>query len=181
MEIDGLFTPTATSFEATLFMGAAISITAFPMLARIIYERALSTSPLGTLSLSAGAIDDAGPGSFSRSSSRVLEMAPALQSSQLGEASHFPSCCSLDPPPGITGRRAEREGGVSQALLAISLACSWSRRWRWTQWVHAVFGGFVLGCAMPRGKTCGGLAREAGTADSGPPPSHVLHLLWPQN
>ena len=40
-------------------MGACISITAFPMLARIIHERGLSKSALGTLSLSAGAIDDA--------------------------------------------------------------------------------------------------------------------------
>ena len=56
----GLFTPKVTQFEATLFMGAAIAITAFPMLARIIHERGLSGSPLGTLSLSAGAIDDAG-------------------------------------------------------------------------------------------------------------------------
>ena len=41
-------------------MSAAIAITAFPMLARIIHERGLTGSPLGTLSLSAGAIDDAG-------------------------------------------------------------------------------------------------------------------------
>ena len=46
-------------FEAILFLGAAISITAFPMLARIIYERGLTGTSLGTLALSAGAIDDA--------------------------------------------------------------------------------------------------------------------------
>jgi Kef-type K+ transport system membrane component KefB len=55
----GLFSPTLTVAEATLFLGACIAITAFPMLARIIHERGLSRSPLGTLSLSAGAIDDA--------------------------------------------------------------------------------------------------------------------------
>lgn len=56
----GLFGAGVTVFQASLFMGAAISITAFPMLARIIHERGLSNTPLGTLSLSAGAIDDAG-------------------------------------------------------------------------------------------------------------------------
>src|SRR5688572_4965463 len=59
MTVPGLFAPTASRFDATLFMGAAIAITAFPMLARIIHERGLSHTALGTLSLSAGAIDDA--------------------------------------------------------------------------------------------------------------------------
>src|SRR5258708_35870789 len=36
-----------------------MSITAFPMLARIIYERGITGTPLGTLALAAGAIDDA--------------------------------------------------------------------------------------------------------------------------
>ena len=56
----GLFGEGINQMQAWLFMGAAISITAFPMLARIIHERGLSGTPLGTLSLSAGAIDDAG-------------------------------------------------------------------------------------------------------------------------
>jgi Kef-type K+ transport system membrane component KefB len=43
-----------------LFLGAAMSITAFPMLARIIYERGLAGSALGTMALAAGAIGDAG-------------------------------------------------------------------------------------------------------------------------
>ena len=59
MSVPGLFAESATRFDATLFTGAAIAITAFPMLARIIHERGLSHTSLGTLSLSAGAIDDA--------------------------------------------------------------------------------------------------------------------------
>ena len=55
----GLFGPTVTPFEATLFIGVAISITAFPVLARIIRERGLGGTPLAALALSAGAIDDA--------------------------------------------------------------------------------------------------------------------------
>jgi Kef-type K+ transport system membrane component KefB len=45
--------------EAILFMGASMSITAFPMLARIISERGLSGTSLGTLALAAGSLDDA--------------------------------------------------------------------------------------------------------------------------
>src|SRR2546428_2670241 len=57
--VPGLFSEKATTFEAVLFLGAAMSITAFPMLARIIYERGLTGASLGTLALAAGAIDDA--------------------------------------------------------------------------------------------------------------------------
>src|SRR6476659_5054660 len=38
---------------------AAMSITAFPTLPRIIYERGITCTALGTLALAAGAIDDA--------------------------------------------------------------------------------------------------------------------------
>ena len=42
-----------------LFMGASMSITAFPMLARMIYEQGLTRTSLGTLTLAAGSMDDA--------------------------------------------------------------------------------------------------------------------------
>ena len=42
-----------------LFVGAAMSITAFPVLARIIHERGLTGTALGSLALAAGATDDA--------------------------------------------------------------------------------------------------------------------------
>lgn len=49
--------PQATT-ENTIFLGAAMCITAFPMLARIMYEAGLSKSPIGVIALSAGAFDD---------------------------------------------------------------------------------------------------------------------------
>ena len=59
LQVPGLFTAGISQANATLFMGACIALTAFPMLARIINERGLADSPLGTLSLAAGAFDDA--------------------------------------------------------------------------------------------------------------------------
>jgi Kef-type K+ transport system membrane component KefB len=41
-----------------LFMGITMSITAFPVLARIIQERGLTKTPFGSLALTCGAIDD---------------------------------------------------------------------------------------------------------------------------
>jgi Kef-type K+ transport system membrane component KefB len=55
----GLFTARASRGETMHFTGAARSITAFPMLARIIFERGMSGTAIGTLALAAGATDDA--------------------------------------------------------------------------------------------------------------------------
>lgn len=41
-----------------LFMGIAMSITAFPVLARILMDRGLTKSPLGTLAITCAAVDD---------------------------------------------------------------------------------------------------------------------------
>jgi Kef-type K+ transport system membrane component KefB len=55
IKVPGLFSEKATLFEAMLFLGAAMAITAFPMLARIIFGRGLTGTALGTLALAAGA------------------------------------------------------------------------------------------------------------------------------
>ena len=59
LDTPGLFAPGISPTNATLFMGACIALTAFPMLARIINERGLANTSLGTLTLTAGAFDDA--------------------------------------------------------------------------------------------------------------------------
>jgi Kef-type K+ transport system membrane component KefB len=51
--------PAATSFTAfALFMGIAMSITAFPVLARILEDRRMSQTYLGTMALTCAAVDD---------------------------------------------------------------------------------------------------------------------------
>ena len=59
LKVPGLFAAGISQGNATLFRGACIALTAFPMLARIINERGLAKTSLGTLSLTAGAFDDA--------------------------------------------------------------------------------------------------------------------------
>ncbi|HWH17494.1 MAG TPA: cation:proton antiporter [Allosphingosinicella sp.] len=155
----GLFSPKLSLPQATLFMGACISITAFPMLARIIHERGLSKSPLGSLSLSAGAIDDAGAwtilavvlatfGAGSGVAVKAIVAAIAFAVLVIGVGPRL-----LAP----LGAAAEKAGGVSQNLLSIVLmlflAAAFAMDWAG---MHAVFGGFLLGTAMPRGV----LARE---------------------
>jgi len=50
--------PHATFVEYALFMGIAMSITAFPVLARILKERGMTTTPLGSMALICAAIND---------------------------------------------------------------------------------------------------------------------------
>jgi len=53
------FAPASVSFSSfALFMGIAMSITAFPVLARIIQERGLTRSRLGVMAITCAAADD---------------------------------------------------------------------------------------------------------------------------
>lgn len=154
LSVPGLFSAKATVFEATLFLGAAISITAFPMLARIIYERKLSGTPLGTLALAAGAIDDmaawcilaivlASFGAGPRTAIIAIAGGIAYGIVVLTIGKHLLS---------KLGKIADREGGVSNQVLAAILALLMLAAWVTDAiGIHAVFGGFLLGVAMPRG------------------------------
>jgi len=150
----GLFGEKAKMFEAVLFLGAAISITAFPMLARIIYERKLSGTALGTLALSAGAIDDMAAWCI---------LAVVLASFGEGPATAVKAIAGgvlygvvvLTAGRwllGRLGRIADRSATVGNPLLAAVLSLLMLAAWITDViGIHAVFGGFLLGVAMPRG------------------------------
>ena len=152
--VPGLFSPHAQLFQAILFLGAAISITAFPMLARIIYERGLTGTTLGTLALSAGAIDDA---------AAWCVLAIVLASFGGGAAVAVKAIAGGIAYAVIVltiGRRllvrlggvVERKGKMSYSVLALVLMLLMIGAWTTDAiGIHAVFGGFLLGAAMPRG------------------------------
>ena len=161
--VPGIFTPKVRYFEGALFLGAAIAITAFPMLARIISERGLSGTPLGTLALAAGAIDDAAAWCVL---AIVLATFGASQPLEIGGLRIGAEVVAIGGSvlyAGLTltigrkwlagfGRRAERDGGVSQGTMMVVLALFCLAAWYADIiGVHAVFGGFILGIAMPRG------------------------------
>jgi len=162
VNVPGLFSEKTEVYQAALFLGAAIAITAFPMLARIIYERGLSGTSLGTLALAAGAIDDAAAwcvlaivlASFGGGDSVFMGM--QVNPAVLAIAGGVTYAAFM-----LTGGRrlllklgsiAEREGGVSSMLLAVVLILFCLSAWFTDAiGIHAVFGGFILGIAMPRG------------------------------
>lgn len=161
--IPGLFSPSVTQMQATLFMGACIAITAFPMLARIIHERGLSDTPLGTLSLSAGAIDDAGAWTVLAVVLATFGDGPMVAVKAIGGAILF-AVVVLGLGPRLLaplGRRAERRGGIAQGDLAIALMLFLGAAFAMDAvGMHAVFGGFLLGVVMPRGVFAEGLRRQ---------------------
>lgn len=150
----GLFGKGIDTFQATLFMGAAISITAFPMLARIIHERGLSKTPLGTLSLSAGAIDDAGAWTVLAIVLATFGGGAAVAvKAIIGGLAFVAFMLTLGPRLlAPLGRWAEREGKVTPSLLGVVVVlfmlCAWAMD---AAGIHAVFGGFILGTVLPRG------------------------------
>jgi len=160
MKIGGLFSAKASAPEAILFLGAAIAITAFPMLARIIYERGLTGTSLGTLALAAGAIDDAAAWCV------LAVVIASFDTLPDGSINHLIATKAI--LGGLCyavfmilfgrkllaplGRMAERAGQITPTILGVvlvlfSLAC-WAMD---SIGIHAVFGGFLLGTAMPRG------------------------------
>ena len=158
-----LFMPGVSRFQATLFMGAAIAITAFPMLARIIHERGLSGTPLGTLSLSAGAIDDAFAWAVIAIVLASLGAGPQGAILAIGGGIAFAAFMITIGPRLLAplGRMAEREGEISHALLAITLVAFLLSAFAMDAiGIHAVFGGFLLGTAMPRGMVADGLRKQ---------------------
>lgn len=159
MTQQGLFTPQVGPAQASLFLGAAIAITAFPMLARIIHEQGLAGTRMGTLSLSAGAIGDAGAWVVVAMVLASLGAGPGVAIRAAGGGLAFALAMALAAPRLLAplGRRAEARG-VDDSLLALVLGlfllCAWAMD---ACGMHAVFGGFLLGTAMPRGALVEGL------------------------
>ncbi|MET0553416.1 MAG: cation:proton antiporter [Vicinamibacteria bacterium] len=149
-----LFPPGVQRWHAMVFVGVAMSITAFPVLARMIYEAGLTGTSLGTLTLAAGACDDA--------------LAWCLLALVLAASAGSPAVALWAVLGGLALFLAAR--GPLRALLRAA-----ADRWdtpaahdRWalpgalvllflTAWtadaigIHSVFGAFVLGLSMPRG------------------------------
>lgn len=158
MTVPGLFSESASRFDATLFMGAAIAITAFPMLARIIHERGLSHTSLGTLSLSAGAIDDAAAWCILAIVLASFGAGAGVAITAIVGGAVFATIVIILGPKLLAplGRLAERDQAIgrplSPTLLSVTLMLFMLSAFTADAiGLHAVFGGFLLGTVMPRG------------------------------
>lgn len=143
-----------TSFTAfALFMGVAMSITAFPVLARIVEERGMSKSHIGSTAIACAAVDDV-------TAWCLLAVVVASVNAYGIEASLLTIFLTLlfiaimifliKPRLGrmikedIEGESTRK--GLMAGVLAFVLGCSWL-----TQMIgiHALFGAFLAGAVMP--------------------------------
>jgi K+:H+ antiporter len=146
--------PAGIPFAAfALFMGIAMSITAFPVLARILEDRGLSQSRLGSIALACAAIDDV-------SAWCILAIVIAIVKSTGIGASFITIALTLvfvgamlfliRPQLGnLIERRVsdpKRARGLLALVLAFVLASAWFTE---SIGIHALFGGFMAGVVMP--------------------------------
>lgn len=155
IRLTGFFTDGVSLWEGMFFLGAAMSITAFPMLARIIHERGLAGTSLGTLALAAGLINDAAAWCV-----LALVLASFQQDATIaifaigGGVLYAISLLTVGKPfLGRLGTIAEREQGVDGWLLTLVLILVMLSSWLTDRiGIYAVFGAFIMGVAMPRGR-----------------------------
>ena len=152
--IPGLFAAGIDRTSATLFLGACIALTAFPMLARIINERGLAGSPLGTLALTAGAFDDACSWCVLAVVLATFGGGPGVAILAIGGGLAWAALVMLVGPRLLAplARAVERDGELGPAPFAVVLiAFCVSAFLMDAVGIHAIFGGFVIGVVMPRG------------------------------
>jgi len=139
-----------------LFVGTAMSVTAFPVLAGILRERGLLTTELGAVAISCAAIDDA-------SAWLLLAVLNALvHSSQSGRQFLVIVlflmvfvAVMLIPVRAMVAfverrfQSADSRMGLFSMRLLIMLAASWVTQ---RLGIHALFGAFVAGLAMYKDK-----------------------------
>lgn len=146
--------PDVPRWHFALFLGGALSLTAFPMLARILYERGLENSPLGRLSLMAASIDDAAAwcllallsalhlGSGMDGALRTIVLSAIFAAVMLTVVRR-----ALEP----LGAEFERTGQFGPTVMYVVVLVPLTAGWI-TDWIgiYSVFGGFVAGLTMPR-------------------------------
>jgi Kef-type K+ transport system membrane component KefB len=139
-----------------LFLGAAMSVTAFPVLARILTERNLLGTRLGTLTIACAAVDDV-------TAWCILAAIAAIVRSKVNHLTLWQMLAALTAYLGIMlfvlrplvrrlvaeHRDAEVTDRALAALLLCMLASSWATEWLG---VHALFGAFFAGVMMPKEK-----------------------------
>ena len=147
--------PSVSFTGFALFMGAAMSVTAFPVLARILTERNMLRTRVGSVAIACAAVDDvtawcilAGIVVVVRASS--LELPVWLTVSGLAV---FVLLMGLVVRPAL--RRLEmvyeKRGNLTQELIAIILLVVLASGWiTESLGVHALFGAFLAGVMMPR-------------------------------
>jgi len=143
-----------------LFMGVSLSVTAFPVLARILSDRGLSRSRLGTMALACAAVDDATAWCLLAFVVSIVRAEAASSFVTLGLTVLY-VIVMLTLVRSLVGRLVRRQelvgrldrGATTVALLALLGSALVTE----AIGIHALFGAFLLGAIVPHESL---LARE---------------------
>ena len=159
---DSLCPPGVSPTAFLLFMGAAMSITAFPVLARILVERRLLRSRVGAIAIACAAVDDVTAWcilAFVVSVARAASVSSAFVT--VGSAAVYIAVMLLVVRP-LLARFADRTKiGVTQNLVAAVLLCLLASSFvAELIGIHALFGAFLFGTVLPKQGTLAGALAE---------------------
>lgn len=148
--------PSVPPLAFSLFMGAAMSITAMPVLARILADWKLTATPLGTLAITCAAVNDVAGWCLLAVVVGLLQASQAPSGAALmvlGAAAHMGVMLWLVRP--LLRRleqRFERSGRLGENVFALILFVAFASALV-TQaiGIHLLFGAFLSGVIMPKG------------------------------
>jgi Kef-type K+ transport system membrane component KefB len=148
----GFFGGNVSAWQGALFTGTAMSVSAFPMLARIIHESGLARTRLGTMALASAAGDDLAAWALLAVVVASTQHDPWHAVVAVLGAGLFVAVMIVGLRPlaaWLVGRRAERfDSDVLVLTSVFVLACACLTE---SIGVYSVFGAFVAGAIMPRG------------------------------
>jgi Kef-type K+ transport system membrane component KefB len=142
---------TFTSFS--LFMGVSLSVTAFPVLARILTDRKVQRTKLGVTALACAAVDDVTAWTLLAFVAGVASAQTAGFAWTVGAVIVYLAAMFLLVRPAVrwfAATEADREGPLSQSALAVVfVALLLSAAATEAIGIHALFGAFLLGALLP--------------------------------
>jgi Kef-type K+ transport system membrane component KefB len=151
MQLYTTHAPAGIAFEPfALFVGVAMSITAFPVLARILEERRLSRTALGSAVLACAAVDDVTAWALLTVAVAVVSAGDHLTTAVvLTAVALFTVFMALAVRPVLDRvlRAGEAPGsGATAIVLSVLFASALTTE---ALGVHALFGAFLAGTVMP--------------------------------
>ncbi len=141
--------------SVALFMGAAMSITAFPVLARILTERNLHKTNVGAITITCAAVDDVTAWcmlAFVVGLARAEGFGPATLTAILSAVYVAVMFLAVRPFLRRFLGRYDRETRLGQGTVAVILMLTLASAWVTEAiGIHALFGAFLMGAIMPKG------------------------------
>ncbi|HET7694974.1 MAG TPA: cation:proton antiporter [Vicinamibacterales bacterium] len=150
----GLSQPGVPFLAFAMFMGVAMSITAFPVLARILTDRGLSRTELGTAALTCAAVDDVSAWCLLAITVGIARATLFDAAVVLGLTVAFIAAMFLVVRPIAVRLTEDADGELSHAAVTWALAgLLASAVVAELIGIHAIFGAFLFGAVVPAGST----------------------------